>query len=153
MQYITYELGPMHYISYGLLGLGALAFLTAIVLFFTGRVSPVYALGGAMIVFAGGVFLIMAEPTKTPTVQDRAAAEAIEEDYGIELTDEELMALDYPREKPTADFEAFGSFEQMLPADDGGYELNRVFLIWDDGEMKLAKSTDGESFSELKFNS
>lgn len=43
--------------------------------------------------------------------------QAVEDRYGIELTDAEFANLGYPRIEPTKDFEAFGSFGETTRED------------------------------------
>lgn len=106
-------------------------------------ISMIIPMAGSLVAAAGG-----GSPDRA--LLREQLSDEVHSAYGIDLTEVEARALDYPLEKPASDFEAFGSFERMLPDGDGGYELNRVFLIWEDGKMKLAKSTDGESFTPLK---
>lgn len=73
----------------------------------------------------------------------------ISDQYGIELTTDEIFDLSYPSEEPTADFEAFGSFDKVLRVD-GELLKREVYLIWEDGKFFLAESATGEEFTELE---
>lgn len=81
--------------------------------------------------------------------QDLEVGDQISEAYGLELSRDELGDLDYPTEKPDTDFEVFGSVAMDEPEEDG-FLRTEVFLIWRDGEMALAGSPDGETFTELQ---
>lgn len=105
-----------------------------------------------LILIVGGAFgAVMVAPNSSNQLTE--VGKVIEANYGLELDEAQLNALKYPVEEPTVDSRTYGAIDHMLPGEDGSYELNRIFLIWKDGEMKLAKSTDGESFSELKAHS
>lgn len=72
----------------------------------------------------------------------------VEETYGLDLTDDEKRALDFPSEKPEEDFETFGSFTREGPTA-SGFSRETVYLIWKDGLLHLAESADGEQFTTL----
>lgn len=81
--------------------------------------------------------------------QQNSLSTEIEKNYGLVLTHEEIRALNYPLNEPSESFKAYGSFERMFPAEDG-YAFNRIYLIWDEGEMLLAESETGEDFTPLE---
>lgn len=58
----------------------------------------------------------------------------VREAYGIELTNNEVRAIDYPESEPTSDFEVFGSFER-----DG----EDVHLVWTGGQLELGSLSAG----------
>lgn len=91
-------------------------------------------------------------PSAIATDERHAAILAgIESTYGLELTDDERRGLAYPQDKPESDFIAFGSIEKLTDNPDG-FLKEEIYLIWKAGEMRLAKSDDGERFSELEAN-
>lgn len=74
---------------------------------------------------------------------------SVQKTYGVELSDDERMALQYPSEKPKGDYEVFGSFETVKPSAEG-FLKKVTYLIWQDEKMILAESTDGENFEPLE---
>lgn len=94
----------------------------------------------------------IAIPSLVDTEERRAAVlDGIESTYGLELTGNELKELRYPPDRPKSDFVAFGSIEKLTDSSDG-FLKEEIYLIWKSDEMRLAKSDDGEKFSELKGN-
>lgn len=83
-------------------------------------------------------------------VADRKAAiiDEADEMYGVELSDEDFEALEFPAEKPKDDFVVYGTFSETEKSGDG-YDRHDITLIWDGGELLLASSVDGEQFTEL----
>lgn len=59
--------------------------------------------------------------------------------YGIELTNNEIRAIEYPESEPTSDFEVFGSFDR-----DG----EDVHLVWTGGQLELG-SLNADAFEPL----
>lgn len=86
---------------------------------------------------------------------DEAKAEVVEtlsSTYGTDITVDELefySGLRYPKEKPKEDFEVFGSVERDAEKAGGGFERQTIYLIWQDDELRLAESADGEVFDVL----
>lgn len=74
----------------------------------------------------------------------------VKEAYGLKLTDRETHALDYPYEKPTEDFEVYGSFDKKDQVAGSQFEKSTVYLVWVDGAFDLSESSDGESFTPLE---
>lgn len=68
--------------------------------------------------------------------------------YGLDLSKEERMALEYPRDRPKSDFEVFGSFTREGPTAEG-FSRETVYLIWKGDLLHLAASPDGEQFAVL----
>ncbi len=80
------------------------------------------------------------------------AAETLNETFGADITESELKdyrGLLYPKERPEADFEVFGSVKRDVEKSDGGFERQTIYLIWQDEELRLAESADGEVFDVL----
>lgn len=63
----------------------------------------------------------------------------VREAYGIELTNNEIRAIDYPEAEPATDFEVFGSFER-----DG----EDVHLVWTGSQLELG-SLNADAFEPL----
>lgn len=79
-------------------------------------------------------------------------AETLNSLYGTDLTVGELSyygGLEYPDERPETDFEVFGSVERDAEKAGGGFERQTIYLIWQDDELRLAESADGEVFDVL----
>lgn len=154
MNFIPVEPNLLTYMSFAFIGLGVVGALVFLLMWPVKKKISSYIIIPVVLLFMGlGNLAIGQMDTMTASPQERAAAELIAETYGIELDGDQIQELEYPRDKPVENFRAYGSIEQMLPDGDGGYELNRIFLIWEDGQMKLASSTDGESFAPLKTES
>lgn len=68
--------------------------------------------------------------------------------YGLDLSQEEREALEYPRDRPDEDFAVFGSFTREGPTAEG-FSRETVYLIWKDDLLHLASSPDGEQFAVL----
>lgn len=145
------ELGPINPLSIAMILVSAAAAVGGYLLFFSVERTISYIL--MMLLFLGGLtgfFLGIASLSGVPlTAQNLAVGKQIEETYGLELTPDELEKLNYPSNEPEKDFEVFGSFPVDERTEDG-FERTEVFLIWRDGEMALAGSPDGETFTELK---
>jgi len=111
-------------------------------------------LGGAVACFIGPS-VVEPKPNLGAEIQhrseraDQLQAE-IEKLYGLELTELELSKLNYPDEKPTVDFEAFGTFDRTELTDDDSILRQEITLVWKDGEMILAQSEDGENFTPIE---
>lgn len=73
---------------------------------------------------------------------------AVEERYGIELTQSEVLELDFPTERPDDDFVEYGTISKTKKSGDG-YDRHHTTLIWDGDRLLLAGSVDGEEFTEL----
>lgn len=72
--------------------------------------------------------------------------------YGTDITVDELdyySGLRYPTKKPKTDFAVFGSVERDAEKAGGGFERQTIYLIWQDDELRLAESADGEVFDVL----
>lgn len=84
------------------------------------------------------------------SVADRQAAiiAEAEEMYGVELSDEDFEALKFPATGPEEDFVVYGTISETAKSGEG-YDRHDITLIWDDGELLLASSVDGEQFTEL----
>lgn len=79
----------------------------------------------------------------------RAAVERqIQGTYGDEYSAESIEELRYPRQRPEGDFEVFGSTHRNVKTDEG-FTRMEVFLVWQDGKLMLAQSTDGENFEPV----
>ena len=145
------ELGPINPLSIAMILISAAAAVGGYLLFFRAERTISYILT-ILLIFVGvaGLGLGMASLSGVPlTEQNLAVGKQIEETYGLELTPDELEKLNYPSNEPEKDFEVFGSFPVDERTEDG-FERTEVFLIWRDGEMALAGSPDGETFTELK---
>lgn len=82
------------------------------------------------------------------TDQLSAVQKQINNSYGIDLTAKELRALSYPEDEPSQESESFGSFLLRIPESSGrGFTNQKVTLVWVDGKMVLAESTNGEDFT------
>ncbi len=146
------ELGPIAPFSWVILGVSILVlFLAGMLLLkssdsvFATLLSLTMTIGGAI-----GAGFSLESMTSVPLSDQRTeVGEQIEESYGLELSSEELKELDYPAAEPEGDFEVFGSIFRDQRTEDG-FERTEIFLIWRDGEMALAGSPDGETFTELQ---
>lgn len=78
--------------------------------------------------------------------------ETLNSTFGTDIAPNELgyySGLEYPKEKPETDFEVFGSVQRDAEKPDGGFERQTIYLIWQDDELRLAESADGEVFDVL----
>jgi len=73
-----------------------------------------------------------------------------EKTYGITIRESQVHQLKYPRDKPRAGTQSFGSFKQTAVVGDGKFLRRELTLVWVDGKMVLAESTNGEDFTPLK---
>lgn len=145
------EVGPTNPISIFMILVSAALAVGGLIIGLKGERA--WTVGLAVVMFIAGLLgfaLGMASLSGTPLyAQQVKVGDQIEKAYGLELSRDELEDLDYPTEKPDTDFEVFGSFSIDEPEDDG-FLRTEVFLIWRDGEMALAGSPDGETFTELQ---
>ena len=131
------------------LGLGILGFLGMYTRWF--KTTVVTLIAAALAVLGGATTAIVG----TVENKDISAAvrteriAAVHDGYGLALTNDEYWELDFPDEEPKADFEVFGSMQRDAEKPGGGFERQTVYLIWQDGELRLAESADGEVFDVL----
>lgn len=78
--------------------------------------------------------------------RDATVIDQIKTTYGEDY--KSIGVYGYPKVKPTEDFRVFGSSTTDEPTA-SGFERTETFLVWKDGEMILATSSDGEVFDEL----
>ena len=115
---------------------------------------PTVVLMSASIVGLGvGAIIPIAAKQEALEARNGKVIDAIEEDYGIELTDDEFYALDYPSSKPQGDFELFGSTEKTVQIEGTRFSQRDIYLVWADGGFGLSQSEDGENFEPLKSKS
>lgn len=76
-----------------------------------------------------------------------------EKTYGITIRESQVQQLKYPRDKPRGGTQSFGSFKQTAAVGDGKFLRRELTLVWVDGKMVLAESTNGEDFTPLKTRS
>lgn len=71
--------------------------------------------------------------------------------YGTDISADDLgrNGLEYPEERPEKAFEVFGSITQDAEKAEGGFERQTIYLIWQEEELRLAESADGEVFDVL----
>jgi len=105
-----------------------------------------FAMG--VISFVSAINFWFVEPIHNRIV---AAQTAIEESYDLKLSTDEVEALEYPSERPTSDFESFGSIDKTTLADDDSILKREISLVWKDGKMILAQSKNGEDFEPLEL--
>jgi hypothetical protein len=144
-----------------LLAFGAIfmvVFVISFMLFGTKHDTHSYMFPIALVsVIVGGAGLIFGSANAADTTyaaeeaQLKSVQSEIEGSYNFALSDEELAELNYPEDKPTAKFQSFGSFEQTAKDDDGSFVKRELTLIWDDGDMILAQSENGEDFEPLEL--
>lgn len=106
-------------------------------------------------VFVGASLLCMALPTVSivQTISaycehEAAVGAEIKDSYGLELTKYEVRALNHPNEQPEEDFRVYGSFERNEPTPEG-FKSIMTHLIWKDGKLMLAESSNGETYREI----
>lgn len=95
-----------------------------------------------MVLLAGWIFL---NPMDTQT---RDVKEAISETYGLDLSEAQVRALSYPGTEPETASAVFGSTE-VVEGMDGILEAEEVYLVWEDGLMKLA-TKEGNRYTPLE---
>lgn len=114
---------------------------------FKGIVLPIIALAVGVVSFGGTIGWIFHSDLTRVNERNAAVIEQIEQTYGEEL--DSIRVLDYPSERPTKDFEVFGSYNRDEPTA-AGFQRTETFLVWKGGQMILASSADGEIFDELE---
>lgn len=67
--------------------------------------------------------------------------EAIEDVYGLNINDSDLLALKYPSEKPTTDTSIYGTYNKGEVTADGVLEQTPVTLAWHEGQLRLFEDT------------
>jgi len=150
-----------------LLGIGAVYYLLVIVLAIWNIKHEVGAVGEFVLDSFGVAFILVPasalvfgvafalfhtnEAASIQADQRESAKVEIDETYGIELTGDQVLTLDYPEEKPTEDFQVFGSFDQREQTDGVNFTERTVYLVWADGKFGLSQSEDGENFESLEL--
>lgn len=99
-------------------------------------------------IFVTMILLIQRDDT-IESERDSKVAAQVSEKYGFELSGENLDTLDYPKEAPTSDFDVYGSFDRNSRTENGFTSIE-THLVWRDGEMVLAESSNGETFTEIR---
>ena len=107
------------------------------------------ALCSSVLAIIGAIFLGSHAFDGPRVEQARLAQLQLEDTYGIELTKSEFKYLNYPVDRPEQNFQVFGSYSRDTPTEDG-FARSDVYLIWKNGSLSLAGSTDGKTFTELK---
>ena len=96
-----------------------------------------------------GGLSVLAFTSPNYRAQKVEAREALSEHYGIDLTRDEMVDLEYPNSIPSKGFQSYGSIERVVPAE-GGYEERKLRLVADRGEILLVSAEDGQEFKPLK---
>lgn len=109
----------------------------------------------AVLTWGGGlvVSVVTSEAKKAAiasAMEERKAEVA--EVYDLKLTDDEYESLRFPDSEPEEKFAVFGSIAQDVEKSSGGFERQTIYLIWQFGELSLAQSADGETFTVLEGN-
>lgn len=151
-------------LNWGLIGiiLGIVA-VTAVGMFLldSGSASKKRANAGIAVAVAGFIGLAAVAVTSVVTAIQEGGrseeaqaqvAETLNSTFGTDITVDELgylSGLRYPNSRPEEDFEVFGSVERDAEKAGGGFERQTIYLIWQDDELRLAESADGEVFDVL----
>lgn len=131
------------------LGLGILGFLGMYTRWFKATVVTLIAAALAVVVGMPTTIVGSVGLTKERAVVREERVAAVQDEYGLALTGGEYSRLYFPDEKPKSDFEVFGSVERDTEKPGGGFERQTIYLIWQDDELRLAESADGEVFDVL----
>jgi hypothetical protein len=76
---------------------------------------------------------------------------AVEESYGISLSDDDVHWLEYPDSKPTESLKEFGYKRDVLIPKGDSFEKQRITLLWSDGKMLLAQTSDDGKLTPLEL--
>lgn len=125
----------------------------------SGSTSKKRVNAGLALVVVGFISLVSVAVTSVVTATQESGrseearaefAETLNSLYGTDITAGEVgYDLRYPRAEPETDFEVFGSVERDSEKAGGGFERQTIYLIWQDDELRLAESADGEVFDVL----
>lgn len=74
--------------------------------------------------------------------------EQVSNTYGINLSDDEFATLNYPKTRPSGNFEAFGEFSRTQQSGEG-FIKNTYTLVWLGDKFAIASSVNGEDFELL----
>lgn len=105
-------------------------------------------------IFLGGLFgfgialigFVLYAPLSAEERQhrDRKVLSELNARYDLGLSRTDFMGLGYPATHPQHSFVQYGSIEMVRRSERGGYSKREIFLLWDQGQMVLANSEDGE---------
>lgn len=109
--------------------------------------ATVCAVGLSLGVVAALASLIGAGVLKDATLAnaaewERSVIAEVQDVYGVELSHDEFVALDFPATEPKEDFVAYGTIADTV-VKGGQVKQKATTLIWSDGELSLA-SLKGE---------
>lgn len=86
-------------------------------------------------------------------VNNHLKIEAIEDTYGLSLTEDDLKELQYPTSIPDQNLEFYGSIPSENISDAELASQSFITLVWSDGELKLIETTanliDGEELPRV----
>jgi len=149
----------------GFFGLAAVALIALVVVFlvenrrtkgdWSGKSFAVFCvlLGVTACSVVTGSILTASTTNIARDSQKEALKEQVKETYGLTLRDDQLAKLKYPGDRPQGGTQSFGAFEQTSMVGDGKFLKREITLVWVDGKMVLAESTNGEDFTPLESRS
>ena len=82
--------------------------------------------------------------------RDEQIRSALNEHYGLDLTQAQFGSLGYPMDHPGPGFQTFGSIKVHDQVDGGNFLERTLYLTSTDGKLGLSESRDGKRFKELK---
>jgi len=82
--------------------------------------------------------------------RDEQIRSALNEHYGLSLTEAQFDDLAYPMDHPGPGFQAYGSIKVQDQVDGGNFMERTIYLNSTDGDLVLSESRDGKRFKELK---
>lgn len=131
------------------LGLGVLGYMGMYTRWFKTTVATLIAAALAVVVGITTTIVGTVEQNDISAAVRAERVAAVKDEYGLALTNDEYWELGFPDTEPETDFEVFGSMQRDAEKPSGGFERQTVYLIWQDGELRLAESADGEVFDVL----
>lgn len=82
--------------------------------------------------------------------RDEGLRAALNLHYGLRISSEDFAGLSYPYERPSSDFEVFGSILHQERVSESSFVELKFYLVWMGGKFQLSESRDGKRFKELK---
>lgn len=115
------------------------------------KLIPVLSIGVLIGVIAiSGGFAIKVASADPKIEQIDLVTAQIKDVYGKEISPIQVwQTLSYPSNAPSEDFRVYGYVVEDIESPDG-FVRSKTYLLWKEGKMVLATSTDGENFSVVE---
>lgn len=115
------------------------------------KLIPFLSVVALMVVIVIAVSFAFTVATADPKIEQTGLVSAqIKDVYGKDISPTQVgLNLSYPSNAPSEDFLVYGNIMEDIETADG-FVRSKTYLLWKEGKMVLATSTDGENFSVVE---